>query len=114
MITEGRDSKRWPDPLKVKPERWHNNTPSAFEFPVFQAGPRSCLGDRMVCFVDLSISSISISSKKSCLLSLYGYINVGTFGDKNKSGSLDAWFRLLPSKNMQASTQIQCRLNTKY
>jgi len=44
----GRDPKRWPDPMKIDPSRWHGKMPSAFEFPVFQAGPRICLGMNMV------------------------------------------------------------------
>jgi cytochrome P450 len=32
----------------LRPERWNDHTPSAFEFPVFQAGPRICLGVNMV------------------------------------------------------------------
>ena len=44
----GRDEKVWPEALKVIPERWESCSPTAFEFPVFQAGPRICLGLRMV------------------------------------------------------------------
>jgi cytochrome P450 len=47
----GRDPERWPAPLAFKPERWIPfKTPSAFEFPVFQGGPRSCLGQNMALF----------------------------------------------------------------
>jgi hypothetical protein len=31
-----------------RPERWSARNPTAFEFPVFQAGPRVCLGLNMV------------------------------------------------------------------
>ena len=51
----GRVPKLWPDPLKVDPGRWYVAEGSAgagtaaeahsqFKFPVFQAGPRVCLG----------------------------------------------------------------------
>eukprot|EP01012_Entosiphon_sulcatum_P012017 TRINITY_DN1747_c0_g1_i1.p1 TRINITY_DN1747_c0_g1~~TRINITY_DN1747_c0_g1_i1.p1 ORF type:complete len:549 (-),score=70.11 TRINITY_DN1747_c0_g1_i1:68-1690(-) len=43
----GRSRELWPEPLEVKPERWFNQQPSQFEFPVFQAGPRICLGMNM-------------------------------------------------------------------
>lgn len=44
----GRDSQRYPEPLKVDPSRWIPFTqPSPYEFPVFQAGPRMCLGVNM-------------------------------------------------------------------
>ena len=34
------------EPLKVNPERW-TKSPNDYNFPVFQAGPRVCLGKRM-------------------------------------------------------------------
>ena len=41
----GRDGERYPEPLLFKPERWIPfNAPPQHEFPVFQAGPRICLG----------------------------------------------------------------------
>eukprot|EP00299_Pterocystis_sp_00344_P018251 c9118_g1_i2.p1 GENE.c9118_g1_i2~~c9118_g1_i2.p1 ORF type:complete len:532 (+),score=108.04 c9118_g1_i2:182-1597(+) len=44
----GRDPDRYTDPLKVMPERWIPfKNPSPFDFPVFQAGPRICLGLNM-------------------------------------------------------------------
>lgn len=44
----GRDSRLWKDANKVDPERWIGVTkPSAYTFPVFQAGPRICLGMNM-------------------------------------------------------------------
>jgi len=47
----GRDPEVYPDPMKVKPERWIPFTPPApHEFPVFQAGPRICLGMDMAIF----------------------------------------------------------------
>ncbi|CAJ1394755.1 unnamed protein product [Effrenium voratum] len=46
-----RDGERYPDPLAFKPERWIPfSAPSPFEFPVFQAGPRICLGMDMAIF----------------------------------------------------------------
>ena len=47
----GRDPQRYPDPLKFDPTRWIPfREPDPFEFPVFQAGPRICLGNRMAVF----------------------------------------------------------------
>ena len=47
----GRDADVYPDPLEVKPERWIPFTPpDLYEFPVFQAGPRQCLGMSMALF----------------------------------------------------------------
>ncbi|CAE7487140.1 CYP704C1 [Symbiodinium natans] len=47
----GRDPVRYPDPLAFKPERWIPFTaPPHHEFPVFQAGPRICLGMDMAIF----------------------------------------------------------------
>mmetsp|Transcript_1951 Transcript_1951/g.2785 ORF Transcript_1951/g.2785 Transcript_1951/m.2785 type:complete len:154 (+) Transcript_1951:2522-2983(+) len=40
----GRDPAVWKDPTKVIPERWFESSPNQYEFPVFQAGPRICLG----------------------------------------------------------------------
>ena len=47
----GRDGERYPEPLLFKPERWIPfNAPPQHEFPVFQAGPRICLGMDMAIF----------------------------------------------------------------
>jgi len=47
----GRDPTRWETPEEVKPERWIPFTaPAPHEFPVFQAGPRICLGVDMALF----------------------------------------------------------------
>lgn len=47
----GRDPNTYPEPDKVKPERWIPfKEPSPFEFPVFQAGQRICLGMNMAIF----------------------------------------------------------------
>lgn len=47
----GRDPVRYPDPESVKPERWIPfKEPQPHEFPVFQAGPRICLGMNMAVF----------------------------------------------------------------
>eukprot|EP00301_Raphidiophrys_heterophryoidea_P008104 c13053_g1_i2.p1 GENE.c13053_g1_i2~~c13053_g1_i2.p1 ORF type:complete len:511 (-),score=140.47 c13053_g1_i2:94-1626(-) len=44
----GRDESRYPDAHQVKPERWIPfKVPDSYEFPVFQAGPRICLGMSM-------------------------------------------------------------------
>lgn len=47
--TMGRDPARWENPLEFQPERWAKleKRPTAYEFPVFQAGPRACPGQAM-------------------------------------------------------------------
>jgi cytochrome P450 len=50
----------WKEPERVDPERWIKRNasgdiqkftrPDPFEFPVFQAGPRVCLGEQMAIF----------------------------------------------------------------
>uniref|UniRef100_A0A7S2F3C2 Cytochrome P450 n=1 Tax=Alexandrium andersonii TaxID=327968 RepID=A0A7S2F3C2_9DINO len=47
----GRDASIYPDPLTVNPKRWIPFVePPPHEFPVFQAGPRICLGKDMAVF----------------------------------------------------------------
>eukprot|EP00928_Gymnodinium_smaydae_P058217 TRINITY_DN41438_c0_g1_i1.p1 TRINITY_DN41438_c0_g1~~TRINITY_DN41438_c0_g1_i1.p1 ORF type:complete len:552 (-),score=98.61 TRINITY_DN41438_c0_g1_i1:37-1692(-) len=51
VYSMGRDPNLYVDPEQVKPERWIPfKEPSPFEFPVFQAGPRICLGMNMAIF----------------------------------------------------------------
>jgi len=47
----GRLSELYANPFEFDPERWNideNKKKNAFQFPVFQAGPRTCLGQHMV------------------------------------------------------------------
>ena len=47
----GRLEEMYDEPLKFAPERWfqpRNLKKTPFEYPVFQAGPRTCLGQHMV------------------------------------------------------------------
>merc|ERR1712039_74511 len=47
----GRDPEAWPDAEKFVPQRWIPfKQPSLFELPIFQAGPRVCLGMQMALF----------------------------------------------------------------
>lgn len=49
--TMGRNPEVYPEPSAVKPERWIPfKEPLPHEFPVFQAGPRLCLGMHMAIF----------------------------------------------------------------
>lgn len=69
----GRCEKMWgPDALVFNPDRWDKmtNLPSAYEFPMFQAGPRICLGESLAKFeaalllaVMVDQFSISLPSK---------------------------------------------------
>jgi len=57
--TMGRDPKVYAEPEKVKLERWIPFTqPAPHEFPVFQAGPRICLGMDMAIFETKVLASI--------------------------------------------------------
>ena len=56
----GRDATRYPDPTKVDPNRWIPfKQPSLFEFPVFQAGPRVCLGMNMALF-EMKVAAVML------------------------------------------------------
>ena len=47
----GRDPDLWDDPLVFHPGRWIPfKQPDPYAFPVFQAGPRICLGMNMALF----------------------------------------------------------------
>jgi len=55
----GRDPERYPEPCAVKPERWVPfREPLPHEFPVFQAGPRLCLGMQMAIFEAKIVASM--------------------------------------------------------
>lgn len=55
----GRDPARYPDPETVRPERWIPfQEPQPHEFPVFQAGPRICLGMQMAVFEAKVVTSM--------------------------------------------------------
>eukprot|EP00510_Aplanochytrium_minuta_P000315 CAMPEP_0184022972 /NCGR_PEP_ID=MMETSP0954-20121128/11011_1 /TAXON_ID=627963 /ORGANISM="Aplanochytrium sp, Strain PBS07" /LENGTH=553 /DNA_ID=CAMNT_0026305623 /DNA_START=104 /DNA_END=1762 /DNA_ORIENTATION=+ len=55
----GRNPELYSDPLKVDPNRWIPfKQPSLYEFPVFQAGPRFCLGKDMAQFESKLLASI--------------------------------------------------------
>ena len=46
----GKDESVYPEPNKCKPERWMGKNSlryNPFEFPVFHAGPRVCLGNQL-------------------------------------------------------------------
>ena len=57
----GRDPDRWPEPLALRPERWieMKSPPTAYEFPVFQAGPRICLGLNMASIARLMLPLVA-------------------------------------------------------
>eukprot|EP00427_Karlodinium_veneficum_P025848 CAMPEP_0169121740 /NCGR_PEP_ID=MMETSP1015-20121227/32834_1 /TAXON_ID=342587 /ORGANISM="Karlodinium micrum, Strain CCMP2283" /LENGTH=498 /DNA_ID=CAMNT_0009184873 /DNA_START=8 /DNA_END=1501 /DNA_ORIENTATION=+ len=59
----GRDPSVYPEPDTVKPARWIPfKEPAPHEFPVFQAGPRICLGMNMAVF-EAKIAAIMILQK---------------------------------------------------
>lgn len=42
-----RNEQLYPDPESFKPDRWATLSPSAFQYPTFNGGPRLCLGQNM-------------------------------------------------------------------
>ncbi|CAE7548329.1 CYP704C1 [Symbiodinium natans] len=75
----GRDPKRYPEPEAFRPERWIPFTaPSPHEFPVFQAGPRICLGMDMALF-EAKIATVELL--RHCRFEMVQGQNV-TYGDK--------------------------------
>lgn len=53
-------------PLKIDPTRWiDQKKPSDFEFPVFQAGPRICLGMRMA-YLEVKAMVVQIVREGFC------------------------------------------------
>lgn len=42
-----RNPERYPEPRVFRPSRWKDTKPSMFEYPTFNAGPRTCLGQNM-------------------------------------------------------------------
>jgi len=58
--TLGRDPAVYPEPEVVRPERWIPFVaPAPHEFPVFQAGPRICLGMDMAIF-EAKVAAVSL------------------------------------------------------
>ncbi len=59
----GRNPERFPNPLQFDPNRWIPfKQPTLYEFPVFQAGPRFCLGKDMAQF-ELKLLSVMLLQK---------------------------------------------------
>lgn len=64
----GRNPEKFPEPLKFQPERWIPfEQPSLYEFPVFQAGPRFCLGKDMAQF-EIKLLTVMLLQKFSFTL----------------------------------------------
>eukprot|EP00039_Didymoeca_costata_P014827 m.244939 g.244939 ORF g.244939 m.244939 type:complete len:630 (-) comp16106_c0_seq26:4782-6671(-) len=56
----GRDSSLWENPLSFNPERWIPfKQPDPYKFPVFQGGPRICVGMNMALF-EASLLAVAI------------------------------------------------------
>lgn len=58
----GRDPRRFPNPDKFDPERWipYTKYPDAYDFPVFQAGYRECLGKDMALFESKLVATMLV------------------------------------------------------
>mgnify|MGYP002803551068 CR=1 FL=1 len=75
----GRDGERYPEPLLFKPERWIPfNAPPQHEFPVFQAGPRICLGMDMAIF---EAKTAAVELLRHCRFEMVPGQEI-TYGDK--------------------------------
>ncbi|CAE7892694.1 CYP704C1 [Symbiodinium sp. KB8] len=75
----GRDPQRYPEPEAFRPERWIPfTTPSPYEFPVFQAGPRVCLGMDMALF---EAKTATVELLRHCRFEMAQGQTV-TYGDK--------------------------------
>lgn len=65
----GRDPTVWDDPLEVNLQRWIPfNAPSPYEFPVFQAGPRICLGMDMAIYESKVLAAMLLQQFSFALL----------------------------------------------
>ena len=75
----GRDPKRYPEPLQFRPERWIPfKPPPQHEFPVFQAGPRICLGMDMAIF---EAKTCAVELLRHCRFEMVPGQEI-TYGDK--------------------------------
>ena len=75
----GRDAQRYPEPLEFRPERWIPfNAPPQHEFPVFQAGPRICLGMDMAIF---EAKTATVELLRHCRFEMVPGQEI-TYGDK--------------------------------
>lgn len=75
----GRDPERYPEPLHFRPERWIPfNAPPQHEFPVFQAGPRICLGMDMAIF---EAKTATVELLRHCCFEMVPGQEI-TYGDK--------------------------------
>jgi cytochrome P450 len=67
--TMGRNENIWKDAHLFKPERFMNYNPSAYKYPVFQAGPRICLGKQMALIEIKTIAILIYQHLDLCLVS---------------------------------------------
>jgi len=98
----GRDSKKYPNPLEFYPNRWIPfKEPDMFEFPVFQAGPRFCLGKDMAKFeakilTCMLMSRFSFELEKSECPSNFTYSSMITMSLCNALDQSSAFLWLVP------------------
>eukprot|EP00438_Fugacium_kawagutii_P004460 Skav232383 [mRNA] locus=scaffold1077:221420:224571:- [translate_table: standard] len=75
----GRDALRYQEPLLFRPERWIPfKAPPQHEFPVFQAGPRICLGMDMAIF---EAKTAAVELLRHCKFEMVPGQEI-TYGDK--------------------------------
>eukprot|EP01006_Ploeotia_vitrea_P054635 TRINITY_DN67909_c5_g3_i6.p1 TRINITY_DN67909_c5_g3~~TRINITY_DN67909_c5_g3_i6.p1 ORF type:complete len:537 (-),score=24.93 TRINITY_DN67909_c5_g3_i6:262-1833(-) len=83
----GRNPNLWENPMVFDPDRWLTAKPSAYEFPVFQAGPRICLGkDMAVLEAKFAITCLlqSFSFSAAVPASTVSYSQMITMGIKDE------------------------------
>ena len=103
----GRDPRLWPDPLRFDPNRWIPfEEPDEFAFPVFQAGPRKCLGQRMAIFEAKLLAAIVLRHFSFTLLDgeaekiTYSLMITMSLCNSKTADSHNLW--LLPKRRAQA------------
>ncbi|KDO30958.1 hypothetical protein SPRG_04146 [Saprolegnia parasitica CBS 223.65] len=84
-----RDPTRWRNPDVFEPERWleHGFSPTDFEYPVFNAGKRKCVGQR-----------IAMLQTKFILCKLYGHLRFDILDEKDPTFALG--ISLFPTNGM--------------
>ncbi|CAK9005261.1 Cytochrome P450 704C1 (Cytochrome P450 CYPD) [Durusdinium trenchii] len=94
----GRDEERYPEALAFRPERWIPFTPPPqHEFPVFQAGPRVCLGQDMALF---EAKTCAVELLRFCSFEMVPNQEV-TYGEKitmdiKSNGKEEFWVTVVP------------------
>lgn len=94
----GRDATLYAEPLQFRPERWIPvKAPPQHEFPVFQGGPRVCLGMDMAIF---EAKTVAVELLRHCRFEMAPGQEI-TYGDKitldiKSNGKEEFWVHVKP------------------